>query len=310
MHTSISITEIMNQLQKYVWLIDTIRRAGKITHKDLSEKWERNKDLSDCKPLYRATFNRWRDTISEQFGIVIDCQRAGGYLYYISNPETIDDDRLKKWMLDSFATGNIIRESLAQKGRVLVDDIPSGREFLTTMLEAMKDGRVVNITYRPFREGNRHTFPVEPYCVRLFENRWYVLAHNNRDEIRIYCLDRMEDAEVTDETYRLPDDFDADDYFSTAYGIVIEHDIRPERIVIRANEFHKHYLMSLPLHRSQRLIQDFGEYADFELYLAPTYDFVMKLLQAGAMVEVISPASLRMTMKGWIGDMYELYKNG
>lgn len=306
----INITETMNQLQKYVWLIDTIRRAGKITHKDLSEKWERNKDLSDCKPLYRATFNRWRDAISEQFGIVIDCQRAGGYLYYISNPETIDDDRLKKWMLDSFATGNIIRESLAQKGRVLVDDIPSGREFLTTMLEAMKDGRVVNITYRPFREGNRLTFPVEPYCVRLFENRWYVLAHNNRDEIRIYCLDRMEDAEVTDETYRLPDDFDADDYFSTAYGIVIEHDIRPERIVIRANEFHKHYLMSLPLHRSQRLIEDFGKYADFELYLAPTYDFVMKLLQAGAMVEVISPASLRMTMKGWIGDMYELYKNG
>lgn len=300
----------MNQLQKYVWLIDTIRRAGKITHKELSEKWERNKDLSDCKPLYRATFNRWRDAISEQFGIVIDCQRAGGNLYYISNPETLDDDRLKKWMLDSFATGNIISESLAQKGRVLVDDIPSGRQFLTTMLEAMKDGRVVNITYRPFRGGNRHTFTVEPYCVRLFENRWYVLAHNNRDEIRMYCLDRMEDAEVTDETYRLPDDFDADDYFSTAYGIVVGHDIRPERIVIRANEFHKHYLMSLPLHRSQRLIEDFGEYADFELYLAPTYDFVMKLLQAGAMVEVISPASLRMTMKGWIGDMYELYKNG
>lgn len=300
----------MNQLQKYVWLIDTIRRAGKITHKALSEKWERNKDLSDCKPLYRATFNRWRDAISEQFGIVIDCQRAGGYLYYISNPETIDDDRLKKWMLDSFATGNIISASLALKGRILVDEIPSGREFLTAMLEAMKDGRVVNITYRPFRGGCPHTFPVEPYCVRLFENRWYVLAHNNRDEIRIYSLDRMEDAVVTDEPYRLPDDFDADDYFSTAYGIVVGHDIRPERIVIRANEYHKHYLMSLPLHRSQRLIEDFGEYADFELYLAPTYDFVMKLLQAGAMVEVISPASLRMTMKGWIGDMYELYENG
>lgn len=300
----------MNQLQKYVWLIDTIRRAGKITHKELSNKWERNKDLSDCKPLYRATFNRWRDAITEQFGIVIDCQRAGGYLYYISNPETIDDDRLRKWMLDSFATGNIISASLALKGRVLVDEIPSGREFLATMLEAMKDGRVVNITYRRFRGGSRHTFPVEPYCVRLFENRWYVLAHNNRDEIRIYSLDRMEDAEITDETYRMPDDFDADDYFSTAYGIVVGYDIRPERIVIRANEYHKHYLMSLPLHRSQRLMEDFGEYADFELYLAPTYDFVMKLLQAGAMVEVISPASLRMTMKGWIGDMYELYKNG
>lgn len=63
----------MNQLQKYTWLIDTIRRAGKISHKDLSDRWERCKDLSDCKPLHRATFNRWRDAIYEQFGIMIDC---------------------------------------------------------------------------------------------------------------------------------------------------------------------------------------------------------------------------------------------
>ena len=66
---------------------------------------------------------------------------------------------------------------------------------------------------------------------------------------------------------------------------------------------------SLPLHHSQRMIEDCGEYADFELYLSPTYDFVMRLLQAGSMIEVISPASLRRTMKGWIAEMYELYKN-
>ena len=53
----------MNQLQKYTWLIDTIRRAGKISHKDLSDRWSRNKDLSDGHELHRATFNRWRDAI-------------------------------------------------------------------------------------------------------------------------------------------------------------------------------------------------------------------------------------------------------
>lgn len=67
----------MTQLQKYTWLIDTIRCAGKISHKELSDKWERNKDLSDCKPLHRATFNRWRDAIFSQFGIIIDCQKTG-----------------------------------------------------------------------------------------------------------------------------------------------------------------------------------------------------------------------------------------
>lgn len=300
----------MNQLQKYTWLIDTIRRAGKISHKDLSDRWERNTDMSDCRPLHRATFNRWRDAIFEQFGIIIDCQKVGGYLYYIANPEDIDEDRLKKWMLDSFAVGNIIGENLSLKGRILVDEIPSGRDHLTTMLEAMKENRVVEITYRPFKKSHGYTFPIEPYCVKLFESRWYVLAYNRHyDDVRLYGLDRMEDAWITDDIFSLPKNFDAAEYFSTSYGIVLGSDVKPERIVIRANEDHKHYLKSLPLHHSQKLIEDCGEYADFELYLSPTYDFVMKLLHVGAMMEVISPASLRKTMKGWISEMYELYRN-
>lgn len=299
----------MNQLQKYTWLIDTIRRAGKISHKDLSERWERNKDLSDCRPLHRATFNRWRDAIYEQFGIEIACQKVGGYLYYIANPDEIDDDRLKKWMLDSFAAGNLIGENLSLKDRIIVDEIPSGREFLTLLLEAMRENRVVEITYHPFGREYSYTFPIEPYCVKLFENRWYVLARNNRDEIKIYGLDRFDAVEITDETYRLPKNFDADSYFSTTYGVVFDRDVKPERIVIRAHGDHKHYMNSLPLHHSQRLIEDCGAYADFELYLSPTYDFVMKLLQTGAMVEVISPAPLRATMKGWISDMLKLYND-
>lgn len=300
----------MNQLQKYTWLIDTIRRAGKISHKDLSDRWERNKDLSDYKPLHRATFNRWRDAIWEQFGIIISCQRVGGYLYYIENPEDIDEDKLKKWMLDSFAVGNIIGENLALKDRIVVDEIPSGREHLTTLLEAMKENRVVNITYRAFKKSQGSTFPIEPYCVKLFENRWYVVARSPYyDDIRIYSLDRIEFAEATSSLFKLPKDFSAQEYFSAYYGIVTGYDIAPTRIVVRANRDHKHYLTSLPLHHSQRLLEDCGAYADFELYLAPTYDFIMRLLHSGAMIEVISPASLRKEMKGWISDMYELYKD-
>ena len=300
----------MTQLQKYTWLIDTIRRAGKITHKELSDRWERNKELSDCRPLHRATFNRWRDAIFEQFSIIIDCQRVGGYLYFIANPEDIDEDRLKKWMLDSYAVSNIIGENLSLKDRILVDEIPSGRDHLTTILEAMKGNRVVDITYRPFQKSHGYTFPIEPYCVKLFENRWYVLAHNvHYNDMRVYGLDRIEEATVTDITFKLPKDFSASEFFSTAYGIVISHDTTPETIVLRANKEHKPYMKSLPLHHSQRLIAECDEYADFELRLTPTYDFIMKLLQAGSMIEVLKPVELRKTMKSWISEMYELYNN-
>lgn len=300
----------MTQLQKYTWLIDTIRRAGKISHRDLSDRWERCIEMSDGNPLHRATFNRWRDAILDQFGIIIDCQRVGGYLYFIANSEDIDEDELKKWMLDSFAVGNIIGENLKLKDRILVENIPSGREHLTTILEAMKENRVVNISYKAFKYDRAFEIPVEPYCVKLFENRWYMLGHNlNRDTIRIYGLDRIESVNLTDRTFKIPKNFSASDFFANYYGIVTGDGIKPERIVIRANADHTPYLKSLPIHHSQRLIEDNGEYADFELFLAPTYDFVMKLLHVGAMIEVIQPATLRRTMKGWISEMYELYKN-
>ena len=300
----------MIQLQKYTWLIDTIRRAGKISLEEISERWERNKDLSDYKPLSRATFNRWKDAIFSQFGIIISCQRAGGYLYYIENPEDIDEDNLKKWMLNSFAVGNLIGENLSLKDRILVNQVPSARDYLAALLEAMKENHTVTITYCAFGKTKSYTFTIEPYCVKLFENRWYVLAHNVQyDDIRIYGLDRIEDLKVEESAFKLPKDFSASEYFSSYYGIVTNMNINPEHIVIRAYRDHIPYINSLPLHHSQRLLEDNGEYADFELYLAPTYDFVMRLLHVGAMIEVVSPASLRKTMKGWISDMYNLYKN-
>lgn len=300
----------MIQLQKYIWLIDTIRRGGKISFEDISERWERNKDLSDYKPLSRATFNRWKDAIFSLFGIIISCQRVGGYLYYIENPGDIDEDNLRKWMLDSFAVSNLIGENLSLKDRILVNQVPSAHNYLATLLEAMKENRTVIITYCAFGKSKSYTFPIEPYCVKLFENRWYVLAHNVQyDDMKIYGLDRIEDLKVDDSTFKLPKDFSAYEYFSSCYGIVADKNIKAEHIIIRAYEGHAHYLDSLPLHHSQRLLEDNGEYADFELYLAPTYDFIMRLLHVGAMIEVISPVSLRKTMKGWISDMYNIYKN-
>ena len=66
----------MTQLQKYIWLIDTIRRAGKISLEEISSRWERNKDLSDYKPLSRTTFNRWKATAIPEIHILQDQPNA------------------------------------------------------------------------------------------------------------------------------------------------------------------------------------------------------------------------------------------
>lgn len=300
----------MTQLEKYTWLIDTIRRAGKISLRDISDRWERDKDMSDYEPLPRATFNRWKEEIRSLFGINIECERRGGYHYYIENPEDIEEDELKKWMLDSFAVGNIISQNLAIKSRILVEQIPSGRDHLTPLVSAMQSDKVVRIRYRSFRKDYSREFIIEPYCVRLFENRWYLLGRNvDIDELRIYGLDRIEAVDATGNCFTMPADFSHTDYFARYFGIVVDPEVATERVVIRANRMHANYLRTLPLHHTQTMIDDCGEYADFEVRLAPTYDFIMKLLQYGSMIEVMEPQSLRRQMKGWVSELYDLYSN-
>lgn len=272
----------MTQLKKHIWLIETLRRHGKISFKEISDLWERNKDMSDYEPLHRGTFNRWRKDILITLGIDIKCQERGGYLYFIANPDDIHEDKLKHWMLDTFSVGNLVQDNLSLKNRILVDEIPSGLLYLTPIMEAMKGNRVLEITYTSFRTGKTMAITVDPYCVKLFEGRWYMLAkQKTKDKPKIYGLDRIRSLTILNDTFKLPKDFSATEYFETMYGIVSDNQT-PMRIILRAYTQHKEYLKSLPIHHSQRLIEDHEDYADFELRVAPTYDFIMRLLHDGA----------------------------
>lgn len=298
----------MNPINKHTWLIETIRRRGFITFNELSNLWENDKRMSDGKELSRTNFNRWRKAIFEQFGIRISCSKGGDYTYSISNPEVIAKNELKKWMLDSFSVNLLLNEHIALKDRILVESIPSGLDHLPTVLTAMKEGKKVEIDYHPFDRENSAKLKVEPYCIKLFEHRWYILGHNERNKMRNYSLDRVMSIKLLDEKFEMPEDFDAKDFFEPFFGIVVKSEKRC-RIVLRANKKQKHYLRTVPLHSSQVELQDCGDYADFELFLVPTYDFIMELLRAGSKIEVLKPASLRQKMKEWSSGIYELYKN-
>lgn len=297
----------MTQTEKYIWLIDTIYKAGKISLKELSTRWCDYMGLNIDEKLHRATFNRWKDDIYLQFGIIISCLRKGGYKYFIENPEVIEENKLNKWMLDTIATGNLINSNISISDRILVNRIPSGTEHLKNIMDALKNNIRIEINYRQF-DRESHTFPIDPFCLKLFENRWYVLGRNNRGHTKIYCLDRIIKVKFTDVRFELPAEFDGEKFFSPYFGVAIGYDVKPEKIIIRGYDVHRHYMASLPLHDSQKLIEDTGEYADFELFLAPTYDLIMKLLSFGTMIEVVEPVSLRNTMRGWVADLHEMYR--
>lgn len=302
----------MTTLEKYIWVVNVLYKAGDIglSLKELSEKWCLDEEMSRGEPLSRQTFDRWKGNILMTLGVDIDCRLRGGYRYYIKNPGNLRDGGLCRWLLDTYSTANTLSHNMGLKDRILVEKMPSSRDFLTDIIEAMKENRVVSLTYRNFHRSESFTFTVAPYCLKMCQKRWYLLALSvNEERVRIYALDRMECVAVTEERFSLPADFDAEAYFSTFFGVVLDDSVPVERIVLRADSSHQHYLRTLPLHESQREIFTCDDHADFELTLRPTYDFCMELLRVGSMIEVLEPQSLRHEMHKWAKELWEMYEN-
>lgn len=294
----------MTQEQKYVWLIKTIYDAKEISLDDISDKWREENGFGRDYKLPRATFYRWKDAIWEQHGInIIGNQSTRKFT--IQNRDVIEKGTVIKWMLDTFATGTLINDNLEISNRILVNDIPSGNKYLKPIIDAMKNNRKIEIEYQQFGNEYSSTFSIEPYCVKLFESRWYVLGKNNLGDIRVYCLDRIHYLDILDDTFKLSKKFD--EAFKFHYGIEIGNKVKPRLIELRFFGMQKEYIKSLPLHESQELKEETEKYADFTLYLAPTFDFQQKLLSFGSLLEVLKPKELRDKMKMWVSEMNKIY---
>ena len=294
--------------RQYIWLTDTIFRSTGITFQELNERWVKT-EMSGGIPMIRQTFNRHREAIQDMFGINIECQTKGGYYYYIENKETLKGNDLKSWMLDSLSIGNMLMDSSSLKKRIVLENIPAGKEYLRPIINAMKEEHKLQMSYQKFGQQESYTITVEPYAIKVFKQRWYLLAKNNkRAEPTIYALDRIVSLEETKENFNFPSDFDAELFFKDCYGVLCGTNDKALKIVIRTYYPFTNYLRTLPIHHSQKELASTSEYTDFEFYLRPTFDFRQELLSQGNEVEVLEPTSLRLEMQEALVKSLERYK--
>lgn len=299
----------MSLILKYIWVVKTIHRAGRITLKELNEKWRANVDLSRGEDLPRQTFDRWKGGILDVFGILIDCEQRGGYHYYIANPKELSEGKLRTWLLNTYGTAETLSSNLSIHDRILTENIPSSQDHLSTVLEAMKSNNMLHITFKAFTMKEPKRFLVEPYCVKMSAQRWYMLARNTEHKnLRLYSLDRIEAVEISNTRFVLPNDFNAKDYFAEFFGIVLDESVPLQTIILRADKYHQNYMRTLPLHPTQREIFACDDYADFELKLRPTYDFYMKLMSFGNMIKVLEPKNLQEEICKWLENTIEMYR--
>ncbi len=139
-------------IRKYIWLIDTINTAGwsGISLKEISAKWERNDRLSGGEEYPRRSFHNHVAAVRELFGIEIACHKNTNSYYIANSGDLKDSSGFKGWLLDALSLNSQLEESSQLKDRILLEEIPSGKEFLPTVLEAMRDGKMLTFSYKPF----------------------------------------------------------------------------------------------------------------------------------------------------------------
>ena len=297
-----------NLLGKYVWLVETIYNAGQITFEEINQKWL--DDDMDVTPIPLRTFHKWRITAEEMFGLVIDCERKGGYHYYIGNAREVRGGGLRSWLLSTISVSNLLLDSQQLKDRIILEDIPSGQHYLPKIIEAMKTNAVITITYQSYWREESNTFDVYPYCVKLFRQRWYLVALSPYyDKVMIYSLDRILGLWKKNEKFAMPDDFDPTEFFQNYYGVIAGTKGEPETVKIKISAGQANYLRSLKLHATQDEIERTDEYSIFSYRLRAEYDFIMELLSKGDDVEVLEPVWLRNEMAGIVKRMWDKYND-
>lgn len=293
--------------KEYIWLLNTIYQAGKISFTDINEKWL-STEMSGGVDIARTTFNRHKDAIEDIFGIIIECDKKDGFKYYIANKSVLREDTIQNWMLSSLTVHTAVQEGISLQKRILLENVPSGYKYLQSILEAMKTNNCISFTYQKYYEAEIKTYSeAEPYCLKLYKQRWYMLT-KVKQQFRTFSLDRIKHMEILAQSFQLDKDFDAEEFFQDYFGVFRDEATPPQEVVIRVSKAERPYLRDLPLHHSQNEIAITTDYSDFSYFLSPTDDFIGEILRKKDRLYVISPIEVSNKVLKSIQEMENNYK--
>ncbi|MBO8437329.1 MAG: WYL domain-containing protein [Bacteroidetes bacterium] len=295
-----------NLFLRYVWLVSLLYRYKRMTLREINERWLHT-DYSGGVPIPRRTFHCHREKIQELFDINIECDRRTSE-YYIEDCQTLANDKIRSWLLETFSVNNLAAEQQHLHDRILLEKIPSGEIYLTSVIEAMRDSRIIKFTYKSFTDAAPHDVYLQPYFVKVFRQRWYVIGYTSAyNGIRTYSIDRFENIEVTKESFEYPSDFIPEEYFDGCFGIMYSN-LPCESVVLKVSSVQAGYFKTLPLHETQKTVSDTETHTVFKYEMKITNDLIKEILSYGADVEVISPQSLRSKIEKHLSAALQKYK--
>lgn len=279
-------------LNRYIWIVDTIKRFGRISRKELDRRWANSPYANGEARIPRRTFYNYRQAIEELFSVTILCDPVT-YEYYIEEEPGSAGEQITNWLLNASATSNVLQGSRDMASRIMLEEVPSAREHLAGIMEALRDRRAVTFDYHPYSRVNPNRgVEVEPWFLRIYRQIWYVTGRETSSgKDKTYALDRISNLKILPRSFNLPPDADPKSYFKDAYGIMVDQG-EARRVVLKVDPRQAKYLRALPLHHSQQEEVNDG-YSRFTYQLCLTGDFVSEIISMGSQVTVEAPRELK-----------------
>lgn len=254
----------------------------------------------------KRTLQRDIKEIRNIFGIDIEYSKSQkGYFISQNENENMNFQRMME-AFDMFNSLNLAQDLTPfihlEKRR------PQGTENLYGLLHAIKNRLQIKFSYQKFWEEELSQRLAEPYALKEFKNRWYIMAKDsNDDHIKSFAFDRLTNLEITNINYQYPDNFSIEQSYRYCFGIISPNDEEPQDIILSFDPFQGKYIKTLPLHDTQELLVDNDKEVKIKLKLFLTHDLVMELLSFGDNMKVIEPKSLADQIKQTHEKAYRQY---
>lgn len=178
---------------------------------------------------------------------------------------------------------------------VQFDSFPNypGKEFLQPLYTAIKDYHQVELVYKRFNSRKESTRVIHPYLLKEYKHRWYLIGYvEEKESLSTYALDRMVKVELKEDDFIIQSSFHPESFFKYSFGIT-HNDEKSYKVLLKFPKHQKGYLLTQPLHGSQKILKEEEENFVLELEVYITYELIERILGYGENIEVLSPPELK-----------------
>lgn len=191
--------------------------------------------------------------------------------------------------------------------RLLDEQNGAGISFLIPLQQAIEHQKPLLLDYHKFNCEHSLKRVVHPYRVKYFHGRWYLLAWNtHREQLSTFGMDRIVNIErCEDVAYRKPGKA-VETYFDDMVGVTRRPGDEKEEVVLRVKNQLVPYLRSRKIHESQQFLPIDDRYTEVRMNLIINPELVQELLQYAGEMAVVSPVSLRETLKKRFREALEI----